>query len=45
VIGVDGKGMYKLLPDGRVLRVERQIYNTILTLSESQKADGWEEGW
>jgi hypothetical protein len=43
--GQDENGAYKLLSDGRVLRVRRQMYNTILTLSASRKDDGWLEGW
>jgi hypothetical protein len=41
----DEIGLYKPLPDGRVLRVTRQIYNTKLTLSQSQQSKSWEHGW
>lgn len=41
----DEIGLYKPLPDGRVLRVARQIHNTLLTLSKSQQDFGWEHGW
>jgi hypothetical protein len=43
--GEDANGVYKLLPDGRVLRVQRRMCNTILTLSASREDGGWEEGW
>jgi hypothetical protein len=43
--GIDGNGPYKNLPDGRVLRVRQQIYNTLLTLSSSKEAQCWEHGW
>lgn len=41
----DENGVFKRLPDGRVLRVRRQIDNTILTLSSSQQDQGWSDGW
>jgi hypothetical protein len=41
----DEIGLYKPLSDGRVLRLTRQIYNTKLTLSQSQESWSWEEGW
>lgn len=43
--GQDENGIYKPLPDGRVLRVRAQMYNTLLTLSSSQQDQGWEHGW
>lgn len=43
--GQDGNGIYKRLPDGRVLRVNERMFNTILTLSSSQQDPGWLEGW
>ena len=44
-IGVDGNGPYKILSDGQCLRISKQLCNTILTLSRSQAAFGWEHGW
>jgi hypothetical protein len=41
----DKNGVYKQLSDGRVLRVEKRMYNSILTLSSSQEDMGWEHGW
>lgn len=43
--GQDENGLYKKLQDGRVLRVTERMYNTIVTLSSSQEAWGWEHGW
>lgn len=43
--GQDENGVFKRLPDGRVLRVDRRMYNTILTLSSSQEDPGWSDGW
>lgn len=43
--GLDENGVYKPLPDGRVLRVHRRMYNTMLTLSRSVEDQGWEHGW
>jgi len=43
--GYDENGIYKPLRDGRVLRVHKRMYNTILTLSLSQQDMGWEHGW
>jgi hypothetical protein len=43
--GEDENGAYKLLPDGRVLRAKRQMFNAILTLSASYRAMTWLEGW
>ncbi|HEX4545735.1 MAG TPA: hypothetical protein VH110_05205 [Candidatus Acidoferrum sp.] len=43
--GEDENGAYKLLPDGRVLRAKRQIFNAILTLSKSRAEMTWREGW
>jgi hypothetical protein len=45
ILGNDANGVYKTLPDGRVLRVQERIYNSMLTLSSSQSDEGWEEGW
>ena len=45
MFGQDENGLYKMLPDGRVLRVRKQVYNTILTLSRSKGDPGWEHGW
>jgi hypothetical protein len=44
--GKDATGLFKLLDDGRVLRVaERPFGNCLLTLSESQQSVTWEHGW
>jgi hypothetical protein len=43
--GNDALGAYKLLPDGRVLRVQERMYNSMLTLSSSRTDDGWSHGW
>jgi hypothetical protein len=43
--GYDENGVYKPLPDGRVLRVHERMYNVMLTLSSSQADDGWSHGW
>jgi hypothetical protein len=43
--GQDEIGLYKTLPDGRVLRVAKQLFNAKLTLSNSQQDQGWEQGW
>ena len=44
-LGEDSNGVYKLLDDGRVLRVTKRLYNTILTLSKSLDDPTWEHGW
>lgn len=41
----DEIGLYKALPDGRVLRVTEQLFNSKLMLSNSQQDPGWEHGW
>jgi hypothetical protein len=43
--GQDEIGLYKTLPDGRVLRITKRIFNTLLTLSSSQQDPSWEHGW
>jgi hypothetical protein len=43
--GNDENGAYKLLSDGRVLRVQERMYNSLLTLSSSRTDQGWEHGW
>jgi len=43
--GRDDLGNYRLLDDGRVLRVQQRMYNTLLTLSQSAEALTWEHGW
>ena len=43
--GYDANGVYKSLPDGRVLRVDERMFNTLLTVSRSQQDQGWEHGW
>jgi hypothetical protein len=44
-LGQDANGVYKLLDDGRVLRIRKRLYNTLLSLSSSQQDQGWSEGW
>jgi hypothetical protein len=43
--GQDENGLFKMLRGGRVLRVKKQMFNTILTLSDSQQDQGWGHGW
>lgn len=43
--GYDENGVFKRLPDGRVLRVQKRMFNTILTLSDSRLDQGWRDGW
>ena len=43
--GQDENGIFKPLPDGRVLRVTKRPFNTMLTLSDSQQDQGWRDGW
>lgn len=43
--GYDQNGIYKLLPDGRVLRIQTQLYNTMLTLSDSLQDSTWRDAW
>lgn len=43
--GQDENGIFKPLRDGRVLRVNKRAFNTILTLSTSQRDQGWSDGW
>jgi hypothetical protein len=43
--GQDQNGLYKTLDDGRVLRVTKRLYNSILTLSSSLEDQGWRDGW
>jgi hypothetical protein len=43
--GYDENGLFKILPDGRVLRVNERMFNTLLTLSMSRQDRGWRDGW
>ena len=43
--GQDENGPYKVLPDGRVLRLHERLFNTLLTVSRSQQDHGWAHGW
>jgi len=43
--GQDENGLFKPLADGRVLRVTKRMFNTILTLSDSRQDQGWSHGW
>jgi hypothetical protein len=43
--GYDENGMYKMLSGGRVLRIQKRGWNTLLTLSHSQQSLTWEHGW
>jgi len=43
--GYDVNGIYRQLADGRVLRVHRRMFNTLLSLSDTREDEGWREGW
>jgi hypothetical protein len=43
--GQDQNGPFKPLADGRVLRIQERMFNSILTLSSSQRDHGWSHGW
>lgn len=43
--GHDANGIFKRLSDGRVLRLNKQLVNTILSLSKIQESLGLEDGW
>jgi len=43
--GYDINGIYRKLDDGRVLRVNKRAFNTLLTVSSSQEDQGWRDGW
>lgn len=43
--GQDDNGVFKRLPDGRVLRVQERMFNSLLTVSSSQQDQGWSDGW
>ena len=43
--GQDENGAYRVLRDGRCLRVEERMFNTLLTLSPSLDSPVWLEGW
>lgn len=43
--GYDESGVYRVLPDGRALRLDPRMFNTLLTLSRSVESWGWEHGW
>lgn len=43
--GYDATGLYKRLPDGRVLRVSKRLFNTSITLSASQQEHWWSDQW
>ena len=43
--GEDGSGAYKRLEDGRVLRLNKRLYNTLLTVSPSVESLVWDDGW
>lgn len=43
--GKDENGTYRVLDDGRALRVEKRMCNSLLTLSSSQRDPGWSDGW
>lgn len=43
--GQDENGAYKLLDDGRVLRVREQLFNTVMTLSRTFNDPGWSDSW
>ena len=43
--GQDELGDYKRLEGGRVLRVHRRMFNTLLTVSPSIESPWWSDGW
>jgi hypothetical protein len=43
--GENENGAYKELSDGRVLYAREQIYNSIITLSESLRDPCWSNAW
>ena len=43
--GQDENGAFKRLDGGRVLRVNRRLFNTLLTISNSEQALDWRDGW
>lgn len=43
--GQDADGLYKMLDDGRVMRITPRIENTLLTISSSLSDQGWLHGW
>lgn len=43
--GLDANGIFKRLSDGRVLRLNKQLVNTILSLPKIQESLGLEDGW
>jgi len=45
VIHEDHIGTYRQLSSGKVLRIDKRFYNTLLTLSANVKALTWEHGW
>ena len=45
MLGQDDNGVFKRLEDGRVLRLDPRLFNTLLTVSRSQEDYGWLEGW
>jgi hypothetical protein len=45
MISQDELGVFKLLQDGQVLRIQERMYNTMLTLSSSREDQSWRDGW
>jgi hypothetical protein len=43
--GQDENSVFKRLEDGRVLRLHERLFNTLLTVSESQESMWWSGGW
>jgi hypothetical protein len=43
--GQDAMGTFKRLKNGRVLRIQKRMYNTLLTVSRTQDDFGYMEGW
>jgi len=43
--GQDINGAFRRLEDGRVLRINKRMFNTLLSLSASVEAPVWLEGW
>jgi len=45
-MGVDENGWYRRVQsDGRVIRVDRRWFNSLLTVSASREAITWDDGW
>jgi hypothetical protein len=43
--GQDESGVFKRLDDGRVVRLNKRLFNTLLTVSPSLESLWWSDGW